>query len=137
MTEWTLRVTIFAPEDEISDANDLAMVLGQGPADGATFGAAGYEKDGNLFAVASTLAKPIFPVVASSPLVRPAWDNPPEGEGYTISMAAAERAQAKVVVYDPENPVQASPDYILAIVHPDAKQAIEWAGVTRIETDVL
>lgn len=137
MTEFTLCVTIFAPEAEISDANNLAMVLGQGPADGSTFGAVDYERDGNLFAVASTIAKPIFPTAASSPLVRPPWDNPPEGEAYTISMAAAERAQAKVVIYDPENPVQASPDHILAIIHPDARQAIKWAGITRVETEAL
>ncbi|MGR3495241.1 hypothetical protein [Citreimonas sp.] len=137
MTEWTLRVTIIVPEALVSDANDLAMVLGQGPADGATFGAASYEKDGNLYAVASTLAKPAFPTAAASTIVRPEWDDPPEGTAYTISMAAAERAQAKVVIYDPENPVQASPDIILAIVHPDARQALEWAGVTRIETEVI
>lgn len=138
MTEWTLRVTIFAPEAEISDANNLAMVLGQGPADGSTFGTAGYEDaSGNLYAVSSTVARQTFPTDAASPLQRPAWDNPAEGTAYAISMAAAERAQAKVVVYDPEAPVQADPSRILAIVHPDARQAIEWAGVTRIGADVI
>jgi hypothetical protein len=116
----------------ILDANNLAMALGQGPHDAHTFREATYQDaDGNLYAVASTLARPNFPTAAASPLSRPEWDTEP----YTINMAGAERAQGALVVYNPDAPATASPDTILAVIHTDAKMAIELMGLTQVEED--
>jgi hypothetical protein len=130
MTEWSMRVTIICPAAMRDDANDLAMVLGSGPSDGATFGAAMWtDTSGNLYAVASTLARGAFPVAAASPLARPAWD----AEPYQVNMTGAERAQAALVIYDPAAPMRAGPDRLLAIIGDDPQAAVADAGVSYVE----
>lgn len=128
MTQFPLRVTIVCPEALIPDANQLAMVYGYGPADAQTFGAATWQDTaGNLYAVASTVARDTFPATASAAPVRPAWD-----ADSMIDMAAAKAAWGALVVYDPEAPVQADPARILAVIHDDAHEALALAGVERV-----
>ena len=60
-TEYLQRATIAAPLTHIADANQLALCLGEFSADDQTFTAANYQDAaGGLYAVASTVAKPIF-----------------------------------------------------------------------------
>ena len=60
-TAYVQRATIATPAAHIPDANQLALLLGESSADDQTFGAANYQDaEGNLYAVCSTVAKPIF-----------------------------------------------------------------------------
>ena len=126
MSEYVLRVTIFVPEAMIADANQLALCLGQSAADVNTFGSTWYrDAGGNRYAVASTLAKAGFPDAAASPLSAP--DFAPDAD-----LSAAGRAQAALVIYSPQSPIQADPSHILAIIHDDAQAAISLAGVSIV-----
>src|SRR5690554_3785377 len=114
MTEYIHRVTIAVPETYITDANQLALCLGESAADDQTFTAANWQDaDGNLYAVCSTVAKPIFAEMAGQPLQ--ALTTPPD-----VDLEAATRAQALLVIEDrtSDEPVtvQASPDHIAAIL---------------------
>src|SRR5690554_3317943 len=113
-TEYIHRVTIAVPETHISDANQLALVLGESAADDQTFTAANYQDEhGNLYSVCSTVAKPIFAEMAGQPLQAP--DHAPDAD-----LEAATRAQALLVIEDRTSdspvPVQASPEHIAVIL---------------------
>lgn len=131
-----IRITIVCPEAHIGDANHLAMVLGQGPAEAATYGTPGWQDgDGNLYSVASLPVSPEWLAAAQGPLTRPAWDTEP----YQVNMAGAGRAQEKVVLYAPdaEEPApvpQADPDTILTLPG-DPLAMLAAAGLTRIPED--
>jgi len=87
-TEYTQIATIAVPDPLIPDANQLALALGESAADDQTFGAANYQDaGGNLYAVCSTVAKPVFAEKASKPLQAP--DHAPG-----VDLEAATRAQA-------------------------------------------
>lgn len=61
MTEYTHRVTIAVPASLIEQANHLACLVGEFPEDINTFREANWQDaDGNLYAVASTVVKPVF-----------------------------------------------------------------------------
>lgn len=125
MTDYVMRVTIFVPAAMIADANQLALCLGQSAADDQTFGAATWEDaEGNLYSVASTVARGTFPTAAASSLSAPSFA--PDAD-----LTAAGRAQATLVIYDPEAPVQAGPSRILAIINNDAAAALALAGVSN------
>ena len=131
-----IRITIACPEAHIGDANHLAMVLGEGPAEALTYGTPTWQDgEGTLYAVASLPVSAEWLVAAQSPLERPAWDTEP----YAVNMAGAERAQARVVLHDPGDdpeapaPVpQADPDTILALPG-DPASMLAAAELTRIE----
>lgn len=130
-----MRLTILCPEAHRDDANQLAMVLGYGPADAETYGEANWQDTaGNLYAAASLDVAPVFVSDATSTLERPEWDQEP----YTVNMAGAERAQALVSIWglgeDEPEPV-AGPDTILALFHDDPLTILARAGVTRTQED--
>ena len=91
-TQYTQRATIATPVSHIPDANQLALALGESSADDRTFSTASYQDaDGNLYSVASTVAKPIFAQLAGQPLQAPA--HAPD-----MDLEAATRAQALVQI---------------------------------------
>lgn len=125
MSRYVMRVTIFAPQAMIADANQLALCLGQSAEDDKTFGGGHWEDAiGNLYSVASTLVTDAFVTGAASQLVAP--DFAPD-----VDLTAAGRAQAALVIYDPDVPVQAGPDRILAIINDSGSAAISIAGVSE------
>jgi len=125
-TEHKQRATIASPVAHIADANQLALALGESAADDHTFGAATYQDDeGNLYAVCSTVAKPIFVQLAGQPLQAP--DHAPD-----MDLAAATRAQALLQM----NGGIATPDVIAVIMgaRTDSAQVhIKVLGLTRVE----
>jgi len=133
-TQFPYRVTIICPEVLIPAAKELAMVYGYSEADRHTFGDTPTYQDtaGNLYAAASTVARDTFPATASVAPVRPAWDT----EG-VIDMTQAQAAWDALVVYDPANPMQADPSRLLAIIHGNAQEALQIAGVERVPMDDL
>ena len=105
-TEYTQRVTIAAPAAHIPDANQLALCLGESSADNHTFTAASYQDvDGNLYSVASTVAKSVFAQLAGLPLQAP--DHAPG-----MDLEAATRSQALLQI----NGGIATPDVIAVIL---------------------
>src|SRR5690554_2272405 len=135
-TEYIHRVTIAVPETHISDANQLALVLGESAADDQTFTATNWQDaDGNLYAVCSTVAKPIFAEMAGQPLQAP--DHAPDAD-----LEAVTRAQALLVIEDRTSgdpvPVQASPDHIAVILDTrfgEAQEHIASLGLTAVPSE--
>ena len=122
-----MRLTIACPAALRSDASNLAMVLGYGPADAETYGTPNWQDAaGNLYAVASLPVGAAFITVAQSGLQRPAWDTDNH-----ISMAAANRAQA-ALVFSLE-PVLALPDKLTACVGDDALATLAAMGLTQVD----
>ena len=129
-TEYKQRATIASPVTHIADANQLALCLGESSADDQTFGAANYQDaEGNLYAVCSTVAKPIFAQIAGQPLQAP--DHAPD-----MDLAAATRAQALLQI----NGGTASPDVIAVILGnrlESAQDHIAALGLERVQQEGL
>ena len=125
-----MRITVACPDALRVDANNLAMVLALGPDDELTYGALNWQDvDGNLYAAASFDADPAFLGAAQSALLRPAWDVEP----YTISMAAADRAQAALLLWNGEEDVpQAIPAVLTAIAGMGGLAALAAMGLIRV-----
>ena len=119
MTKYQQRATIAVPEPLIAEANQLALALGESAADDQTFGAASYQDaGGNLYAVCSTVAKPIFVQLASQPLQAP---NHAPG----VDLEAATRAQALLQI----NGGIATPNVIAVILGGSAERAQDHIAV--------
>ena len=130
MSRWPLRVTIIVPAAMRDDANDLAMVLGSGPANARTFGPAIWEDaQGGTYSVASTQAKGGFPAAASSTLERPEWDEEP----YVVNMTGAGRAQAALVVCTADDLAPLQAGKVTAIIGGNPLSVVVVMGLTRIE----
>jgi hypothetical protein len=139
-----MRITVATPEALRDDANDLAMVLAFGPADGNTYGSLNWQDaEGNLYAAASFEARPEWVTAAQSTLVRPEWDTKLESsdpsEPYVINMAGANRAQAALVFWTPSEETpdapQASTAALTAIGGVDGLEALAMMGLTQLPGD--
>jgi hypothetical protein len=128
-----MRVTAACPDALRYDANNLAMVLAFGPADGLTYDALNWQDaDGNLYAAASFEASEEWIAGAQGPLTRPAWDTVP----YTINMAAANRAQDTLVLWAGEGDVpQATLGKLTAVAGMDGLAALAAMGLTTGDQD--
>ena len=129
-TEYKQRATIASPVAHIADANQLALALGESSADDQTFTAAPYQDaEGNLYAVCSTVAKPIFAELAGQPLQAP--DHAPK-----MDLSAATRAQALLQI----NGGIANPDVIAVILGnrlESAQDHIAALGLERVQQEGL
>lgn len=115
MTEYIHRVTIAVPEAHTTDANQLALVLGESASDDQTFTTAVWQDaDGNLYAVCSTVAKPVFVELASQLLQAPA--HVPD-----VDLGAATLAQALLSINDKP----AGPDRIAVILGDRLESAMD------------
>ena len=127
-TAYVQRATIATPSKYIPDANQLALCLGESSADDQTFGTASYQDaQGNLYAVCSTVAKPIFAKLAGQRLQAPAHS--PD-----MDLVAATRAQALLRI----NNGIAAPDVIAVILGDrleSAQDHIKALGLTRVVQD--
>ena len=128
-TIYQQRATIAAPFFLIADANQLALCLGESSADDQTFTTASYkDADGNLYAVCSTVAKPIFAQMAGQQLQAP--DHAPG-----MDLAAATRAQELLQI----NNGIASPDVIAVILGDrleSAQDHIAALGLSRVPQEI-
>jgi len=129
-TQYQQRVTIATPLAHIPDANQLALCLGESAADDQTFTAASYQdEDGNLYAVCSTVAKPIFAEMAGQPLKAP-------DHALGMDLAPAKRAQALLQI----NGGTASPDVIAVILgnrKESAQDHIAALGLSRVPQEIF
>ena len=124
-TEYTQRATIAAPKHIIQDANQLSLALGESSADDRTFTSASYQDEqGNLYAVASTVVKPIFAGMAGQPLKAPS-------HSLDMDLEAATRAQKLLQI----NKGIATPDVIAVILggnDESAQEHIKSLGLERV-----
>ena len=106
------------------------MALGESSADDQTFSTASYQDaQGNLYAVASTVAKPVFAQLAGQPLQAP--DHAPD-----MDLAAATRAQGMLQI----NGGAVSPDVIAVILGgrlESAQDHIAALGLERVQQEGL
>ena len=127
-TLYTTRATIATPAAHIPEANQLALCLGESSADDQTFSTASWQDaEGNLYAVSSTVAKPIFAQIAGQPLQAP--EHAPD-----MDLAAATRSQALLQI----NVGIATPDVIAVILGDrleSAQDHIAALGLTPIPQD--
>ena len=129
-TAYIQKATIATPASHIPDANQLALCLGESSADDRTFSTASYQDaQGNLYAVCSTVAKPIFADLVGQPLQAP--DHAPD-----MDVEAATRAQALLQI----NGGTASPD-VIAVILGDRKESaqdhIKAMGLTPMPQDTF
>ena len=125
-----MRITIPCPEALRDDANNLAMILGSGPAEALTYVALNWlDTAGNLYACASLPVSDAFTTTAQSGLQRPSWDTDSH-----VNMDAARRAQAALVFS--LTPVTALPDKLTACAGDDALATLAAMGLTQVEVDV-
>ena len=118
-TQYSHRITIAVPVAHIADANQLALVLGESADDDKTFTKPRWQDaEGNLYAIASTVAKPIFAEMAGRPFVAPA--HAPD-----VDLEAATRAQALLVIGSLDAPVAADPDRITVILGDRLESAMD------------
>ena len=114
-TAYIHRTTVSVPVAHLADANQLALCLGESSADDQTFGMARYQDtSGNLYAICSTVAKPVFQELASQPLQAPA--HAPDAD-----LDAASRAQALLSINDQP----AGPDRIAVILGDRLESAMD------------
>ena len=128
-TLYVQKATIAAPAAHIQDANQLALALGESAADDQTFTTASHQDaQGNLYAVCSTVAKPVFAKLAGQRLQAP--DHAPD-----MDLEAATRAQQLLQI----NGGTASPDVIAVILGDrleSAQDHIAALGLTLIEQEL-
>ena len=128
-TDYIQKATIATPASHIPDANQLALALGESSADDRTFSTASYQDaQGNLYAVCSTVAKPVFAELAGQPLKAP--DHAPD-----MDLAAATRAQALLQI----NGGIASQDVIAVILGgrlESAQDHIAALGLSRVPSTI-
>lgn len=119
------RITIACPSQHTDAANQLALTLGESPADVNTFGAAGWQDaQGNTYSVCSFVCTEQWLTAATGTL-------PERNEA---DLAMAQQAQGLLVL----NPTSVSPDAIAYIVDGDplpALAALAALGLTRIEAE--
>ena len=129
-TLYQQKATIAAPLAHTPDANQLALCLGESSADDRTFSTASYQDaQGNLYAVCSTVAKPVFAELAGQPLKAP--DHAPD-----MDLAAATRAQALLQI----NGGIASQDVIAVILGgrlESAQDHIAALGLERVQQEAV
>ena len=87
-TQYEYNVTIATPKHLISDSNHLALLLGESSADIDTFRNASYTDGTTEYAVAHTVAKPVFLQPTQTGELP---ETPPHAEGI-IDRDAAQRA---------------------------------------------
>ena len=122
-----MRLTIACPDVLRDDANELAMVLGFGPDDAATYGALNWkDAAGNLYAAASLPVSDAFTTAAQTSLQRPAWDTDNH-----INMAGAGRAQAALMFS--LTPVMALPDKLTVCAGDDPLATLAAMGLTQVD----
>lgn len=119
-TEYIHRVTIVVPESLTEKANHLACIVGESAADINTFTSCGWQdSEGNLYAVASTVVKPVF-LEAVSGL--------PETPEHAIGVADPELAQQALDTLN-------QPGGIQMIIDVEPLEALEAMELTMVHTD--
>lgn len=130
MSDYKHRMSLAVPQALMAQANQLALIVGVSEHDDKTFTAANWQdKDGNLYAVCSTVIKPVvlglFGVNLSN-ITLPA-------HAINADVAAAQQALDKVVMYKQGD--KASTAEIMCAIDFEPLTAFADMGLTIIEVE--
>ena len=130
MSDYKHRMSLAVPQALMAKANQLALIVGESSNDGKTFSNANWQdKDGNLYAVCSTVIKPVvlglFGINLSN-ITLPA-------HAINADVVAAQQALDKVVMYKQGD--KASTTKIMCAIDFEPLTAFADMGLTIIEVD--
>lgn len=129
MSEYTHRMTLVVPGQLMSAANQLALIAGESPDDVNTFTQVSYQDSaGNLYAVCSTVIKPIVLSLLTTPLA----DSPLQAEGADINQA--QQAMDVAVMY--AEGMTATPDTIVIAIDIEPMTVFEALGLSMIANEI-
>lgn len=125
MSEYKHRMSLAVPQALMDKANQLALIVGESEHDDKTFTTANWQdKDGNLYAVCSTVIKPVvlsrFGINLSN-ITLPA-------HAINVDVAAAQQALDKVVMYKQGD--KAIPTSIMCAIDLEPLQVFSDMGLT-------
>lgn len=132
MSDYKHRMSLAVPKALMDKANQLALIVGESHDDDKTFTTANWQdKDGNLYAVCSTVIKPVvlglFGINLSN-ITLPA-------HAVNADVAAAQQALDKVVMYKQGD--KASPTSIMCAIDFEPLAAFDDMGLTIVESDLV
>ena len=132
MSEYKHRMSLVVPQALVTQANQLALIVGVSEHDNETFTTANWQdKDGNLYAVCSTVIKPVvlglFGISLSN-ITLPAHASKAE-------VTAAQQALDKVVMYKQGD--KASTAKVMCAIDFEPLTAFADMGLTIIESDLV
>lgn len=129
MSEYKHRMTLAVPDSLIPQANQLALIVGVSEHDDKTFTAANWQdKDGNLYAVCSTVIKPVVLGLFGISLT----DITLPTHAINADVAAAQQALDKVMMYKQGD--KASTASIMCAIDFEPLTAFADMGLTIIES---
>lgn len=132
MIQYTHRMTLAVPEQLMSQANQLALIVGESSDDDKTFSNANWQdKDGNLYAICSTVIKPVVLGLFGVSLT----DITLPVHAINADVTAAQQALDKVVMYKQGDKV--STTSIMCAIDFEPLQAFSDMGLTIIEADLV
>jgi hypothetical protein len=131
MSEYKHRMSLAVPQALIPQANQLALIVGESEHDDKTFTTANWQdKDGNLYAVCSTVIKPVvlglFGISLSN-ITLPA-------HAVNADVAAAQQALDKVVMWQGD---KVSTAKIMCAIDFEPLTAFSDMGLTIVESDLV
>lgn len=130
MSDYKHRMSLAVPQTLMTQANQLALIVGVSEHDDKTFTTTNWQdKDGNLYAVCSAVIKPIVLSLIDTPLA----DSPLQTKGADLSLA--QQALDKVVKYNQGD--KASTSSIMCAIDFEPLQAFTDMGLTIIESDLV
>lgn len=132
MSDYKHRMTLAVPQALISKANQLALIVGVSEHDDKTFSNANWQdKDGNLYAVCSTVIKPVVLSMFGVSLA----DITLPAHAVNADVVAAQQALDKVVKYKQGD--KASTDKIMCAIDFEPLTAFADMGLTIVESDLV
>jgi hypothetical protein len=125
-------MSLAVPQALMTQANQLALIVGESEHDDKTFITANWQdKDGNLYAVCSTVIKPVvlgLYGINLSNITLPA-------HAVNADVTAAQQALDKVVMYSDGD--KASTTKIMCAIDFEPLQAFADMGLTIVESDLV
>ena len=130
MSDYKHRMSLAVPQALIPQANNLALIAGLSAADINTFTTANWQdKDGNLYAVCSTVIKPVVLSMFGISLTDITLPN----HAVNADVSAAQAALDKVVMYKQGD--KASTANIMCAIDFEPLAAFADMGLTIIEVE--
>ncbi|WP_105245427.1 hypothetical protein [Psychrobacter sp. Marseille-P5312] len=130
MSDYKHRMSLAVPQALMPQANQLALIVGVSEHDDKTFTSANWQdKDGNLYAVCSTVIKPVVLSLADVSLA----DSPLQTKGADLSLA--QQALDKVVRYKQGDKV--SSDTIMCAIDFEPLQVFSDMGLMTTNNELV
>lgn len=131
MSDYKHRMSLAVPQTLMSKANQLALIVGESEHDNETFTTANWQdKDGNLYAVCSTVIKPVVLGLFGISLA----DITLPIHASNADVVAAQQALDKVVMYKQGD--KASTASIMCAIDFEPLQAFSDMGLMIVEVDL-